>query len=124
MPVKLGLAVSPVSSPILHTVYYSQFFFFLQYTFGNMYNVVLPNATFLVYRYTMHIRIHPMILPIISSYEASFLCRLDTIDATSTVHTAAMIAFCPHPYRVRSENDGFWSGLKTRPRRVFLTASR
>ena len=89
-----------------------------------MYNVVLPNATFLVYRYTMHIRIHPMILPIISSYEASFLCRLDTIDATSTVHTAAMIAFCPHPYRVRSENDGFWSGLKTRPRRVFLTASR
>ena len=39
-------------------------------------------------------------------------------------NTATIIVFCPHPYRVRSENDGFSHGLKTRPRRVFLTAFR
>ena len=36
--------------------------------------------------------------------------------------TATMIAFCPHTYRVRSENDGFWSGQKTVHRTVFTPA--
>ena len=31
-----------------------------------------------------------------------------------------MIAFCPHPYRVRSESDGFSHGLKKCPPDTFL----
>ena len=35
-----------------------------------------------------------------------------------------MIAFCPHPYRVRSENDGFSHGLKKCPPDTFLPRLR
>ena len=57
-------------------------------------------------------------------YKRKGTINVELLDVPLSRLTSTIIAFCPHPYRVRSENDGFSHGLKTRPRRVFLTAFR